>query len=218
MASADAGPLPLIPGHAGEPPRDRADDRERLGADHVLAAQARGLPTAYGAGMEPSMPLVLVDVDGVLNPARSHALGYRRHWVFPGGVAHRLLLNPSHGRMLTELAEAAGAELVWASYWQNRANTWIAPRVGLPSLRFVPIPASWGPRAGSSPGRWKACHVAAWIGQTPFVWLEDDLNVPGCLAGQPSLGRHLVVGVDPAIGLTHHHVEQARAWLEDLRR
>src|SRR5262249_55433647 len=84
---------------------------------------------AYGAEMEPPRPLVLVDVDGVLNPARSHALGYRRHWVFPAGLAHRLLLNPSHGPMLTELAEAAGAELVWASYWRNRANTWVAPRV-----------------------------------------------------------------------------------------
>ena len=37
----------------------------------------------YGAGMEPCRPLVLVDVDGVLNPARSHAPGYRGHWAFP---------------------------------------------------------------------------------------------------------------------------------------
>ena len=105
--------------------------------------------------MELPGPLVLVDVDGVLNPARSHALGYRRHWVFPAGLAHRLLLNPSHGPMLTELAEAAGAELVWASYWRNRANTWVAPRVGLPSLRFVPIP----PRLTS---RAKASAIRSW--------------------------------------------------------
>ena len=92
--------------------------------------RSRNSATAYGAEMELPGPLVLVDVDGVLNPARSHALGYRRHWVFPAGLAHRLLLNPSHGPMLTELAGAAGAELVWASYWRNRANTWVAPRVG----------------------------------------------------------------------------------------
>src|SRR5262249_27644194 len=30
---------------------------------------------AYGAEMEQPSPLILVDVDGVLNPARSHALG-----------------------------------------------------------------------------------------------------------------------------------------------
>ena len=166
--------------------------------------------------IEPPAPLVLLDVDGVLNPARK-AWGYRRHWVFPYGMAHRLLLNPRHGQMLTELADATGAELVWASYWQDRANTWIAPRVGLPSLRYVPIPTRWTRLARPAPGPWKARHVAAWVGQTPFVWLEDDPNVTGCLAHEPDLGQHLVVKIDPALGLTQHHLEQARAWLGHLR-
>jgi hypothetical protein len=81
--------------------------------------------------MQPPTPLVLVDVDGVLNPFQSRTGDYRRHWVFPGGIAHRLLLNPGHGPMLLELARASGAELVWATYWRDRANTWIAPRIGL---------------------------------------------------------------------------------------
>ena len=168
--------------------------------------------------MELPRPLVLVDVDGVLNPARSHAPGYQGHWVFPGGLAHRLLLNPSHGQMLTELAKVAGAELVWASSWRNRANTWVAPRVGLPPLRFVPIPRRWRPRTRPSPGSWKACHVAVWIGQRPFVWFEDDADAVSRLARQPGLGRHLMVKVDPVTGLTDSHVEQARTWLGDLRR
>ena len=168
--------------------------------------------------MEPPRPLVLVDVDGVLNPARSNAPGYRGHWVFPGGLAHRLLLNPSHGPMLTGLAEVAGAELVWASYWRNRANTWVAPRVGLPPLRFVPIPRRWRAHTRLSLGSWKVCHVAAWLGQRPFVWFEDDADAVAHLAGQLGLGRHLVVKVDPVIGLTSSHVEQARAWLDDLPR
>jgi hypothetical protein len=161
--------------------------------------------------------LVLVDVDGVLNPARPHAPGYRGHWVFPHGVAHRLLLNPSHGRILLELAEGAGAELVWATYWRNRANTWVAPHVGLPSLRFVPIPPRWRSRTRSPLGDWKARHVAAWVGQTPFVWLEDDPNVDCRLAVLPGLGPHLIVKVDQSVGLTDDHVNQARAWFDDLR-
>lgn len=173
---------------------------------------------AYGAGMEPCRPLVLVDVDGVLNPARSHAPGYRGHWVFPAGLAHRLWLNPSHGPMLTELAEAADAELVWATYWRNGANTWVGPRVGLPSLGFVPIPRRWRSHTRAPLGIWKACHVAAWVGQRPFVWFEDDADAVARLAEQPGLERHLVVKVDPVIGLTGSHVEQARAWLDDLRR
>lgn len=183
----------------------------------VLGVVLGRLATAYRAGMEQSTPLILVDVDGVLNPGRPNAGDYRRHWVFPGGVAHRMSLNPAHGRMLTELGGLCGAELVWASYWRDRANTWIAPRVGLPSLRYVPIPTRWKLRARSSLGQWKARHVAAWVGQTPFVWFEDDPTVPRWLAEQSGLGEHLLVTVDPATGLTHQDVEQARSWLDDLR-
>ena len=166
--------------------------------------------------MEQPAPLILVDVDGVLNPSKPEAEGYRRHWVFPNGVPHRLLLHPMHGQMLSELAETTNAELVWASYWRNRANSWIAPRIGLPSMRYVPIPSRWRPRARSSLGEWKAAHVAAWIGQTPFVWFEDDPNVPSFLAQRHGLGRYLIVTVDPAAGLTHHHIQEAQTWLREL--
>jgi hypothetical protein len=94
----------------------------------------------------------------------------------------------------------------------------VAPRVGLPSLRFVPIPRRWRPHIRSSAGSWKACHVAAWVGQRPFVWFEDDADAVARLARQPGLDRHMMVKVDPVIGLTGAHVEQARAWLGDLNR
>ncbi|HZO70433.1 MAG TPA: HAD domain-containing protein [Kribbellaceae bacterium] len=141
---------------------------------------------------------------------------FQRHWVFPLWLPHRLSLNPHHGGMLTGLAEAVGAELVWATYWRNRANTWVAPRVGLPALRFVPIPTRFRFRRRSSPARWKAQHVAAWIGSTPFVWFEDDPEIPAMLAATAGIGRHLVVTVDPARGLTRDHIESARAWLLDF--
>jgi hypothetical protein len=59
--------------------------------------------------MNAPKPLILLDVDGVLNPAPSSAEGYRRHWVFPHGIAHRLSLSPRHGPMLLELAEVTSA-------------------------------------------------------------------------------------------------------------
>jgi hypothetical protein len=158
-------------------------------------------------------PLVLVDVDGVLNPLQ-RSPGYQRYRATPNGITYRLLLNPRHGPMLTGLAEATGAELVWASYWTDTANEWIGPRVGLPRLRSIPIP----PRDPEyTYGGWKALHVAEWIGERPFVWLEDEPDVPDALAGGPRLGPHLIVPVDPRTGLTGDHVEQARGWLEQLR-
>jgi hypothetical protein len=158
-------------------------------------------------------PLVLLDVDGVLNPLQ-RSPGYHRYRATPNGVTYRLLLNPRHGPLLTGLAEATGAELVWASYWTGAANDWIAPRVGLPSLRFVPIAA---PDPRFSLGGWKARQVADWIGERPFVWLDDEPDVAAALERAPRLGPHLIVGVDPLQGLTEDHVGQARVWLEHLR-
>lgn len=159
-------------------------------------------------------PLVLLDVDGVLNPLQ-RSPGYQRYRASPNGTVFRLLLNPRHGPLLTGLAAETGAEIVWASYWTDAANDWIGPRIGLPPLRHVPIPAH-DPRF--SLGAWKARHVAAWIGERPFVWLEDEPDVPAVLAEDTRLGPYLIVPVDPLQGLTETHVSQARAWLEQLVR
>lgn len=157
-------------------------------------------------------PLVLLDVDGVLNPLH-RSPGYQRYRATPDGAFYRVLLNPEHGPLLTGLSEATGAEIVWASYWSGAANDWIGPRIGLPPLRFVPIP----PRDPAySYGGWKARHVADWIGRHPFVWLEDEPDVADTLAARPELGPHHIVPVDPWTGLTAEHVEQARRWLEGL--
>jgi hypothetical protein len=160
---------------------------------------------------------VLLDVDGVLNPVR-RSPGYRRHRAFPVGLFLKLWLNPDHGRMLRELIADTGAELVWASFWRDHANRWIAPRVGLPSLAYVPIPPY--PKAADpdrpTPGGWKAGSVAAWAGTRPFVWFEDEPDVAGSLALHTDLGPHLVVRVDPALGLTGGHIDAARGWLAGL--
>jgi hypothetical protein len=139
-----------------------------------------------------SSPLVLLDVDGVLNPLERPHDGFRRVRCSPNGITYFLWLNPSHGRMLTALAESADAELAWASYWCDHANDWIAPRIGLPTLPFVPIPG--------------------------FPGIEDEPDVADRLAAEPAMGEHLLVAVDPLVGLTEEHIEQARDWLQALSR
>jgi hypothetical protein len=167
--------------------------------------------------MAHSAAAVLLDVDGVLNPVRRVA-GYRRHRAFPVGMVLKLWLNPEHGRMLRELIADTGAELVWATYWRDHANRWIAPRVGLPNLRYVPIPPYPRDAHRDRPtlGGWKARYVAAWAGARPFVWFEDEPDVTASLAALTDLGPHLVVPVDPVFGLTADHVAMARIWLSRL--
>jgi HAD domain in Swiss Army Knife RNA repair proteins len=169
----------------------------------------------YVPGMGTGSPVVLLDVDGVLNPLKRAGRGYRRHRASLNGVTFRLWLNATHGPMLRGLVAETGAELVWASYWCGSANEWIGPRVGLPDLPFVPIPDR--PYDSElSLGAWKARHVADWVRQRPFVWFEDEPDVTACLRSESGIGAHRLVAVDPLTGLTGEHIGQARSWLADL--
>lgn len=174
---------------------------------------------------------LLVDVDGVLNTE----LGCNKprekcpchpEWVRvwarpePQVRAYKLTLNPGHGPLLRDLADDHDAELVWATYWQDEANVWVSPFVGLPEdMPHVPIPPQF--RQKHSPGTWKAQMIAAWAKGRPFVWFEDELDAPAALSdlavsGEFDLGPFLVVTVDPCVGLTADHIATAQTWLVDL--
>lgn len=158
-------------------------------------------------------PLVLLDVDGVLNLGRfstsrqrSRAKG-RDGW-YNGRVngnpyEDRIFLNRRWGRMLLPLAEKA--ELAWATTWMAEANWYIGPLLGLPELRYAPAPY------GS-----KAVHAVAFTEGRPWAWLDDtaeELDMASALSrGRP----HLPVLVDRATGLTQEHVDRVAEWLGGL--
>jgi hypothetical protein len=126
----------------------------------------------------------------------------------PDGTTYRLVLNPAHGPALLKLAADSGAELMWATFWEGHANTWVAPHVGLPTLPVVPIPfrPRWGPDSVATAGTWKLKNVLARLGDRPFIWFDDDAN-PVNRPGQ------YVVHVDETTGLTDDHLRIARETL-----
>ncbi|WP_406140750.1 hypothetical protein [Streptomyces sp. NBC_01089] len=143
-------------------------------------------------------PLLLIDVDGPLNPytARFARLrGYTPHrfhpanWLArqtPGSRAHRrglrVRLHPEHGARLTALP----FELAWATTWMHQANEMIAPVIGLPG----PLPViEWPELFAKDPDGlyWKTRPLLEWAAGRPFAWVDD-----------------LITDLDTAHVATHH--------------
>jgi len=171
-------------------------------------------------------PLMLLDVDGPLNPHRAATpptSGYQsfhldgdsftdpegRPW--QGGL--RVWLDPAHGQMLRALAEMA--DLVWATAWEHLANKLVAPVLGLPELPVIHFP-----HRNSYPLNqiFKRPEVEAFVGDRPFGWFDDDFQLGDyewaaerTRAGRPTCLRW----IDPAVGLTQRDVDLLAEWLDD---
>jgi hypothetical protein len=160
---------------------------------------------------------VLLDVDGVVNLGQflsSRQRGRLRgdqgwHSGRAGDrhdpYAERIVLNRRWGPMLRSLEEE-GAELAWATAWNEAANFFISPLLGLGELPVAPAVDGA-----------KARTVVPWTGGRPWAWLEDresELEDACALAGGVPC---LPVLVDPSEGLRQGHVGLVGEWLVSLR-
>ncbi|MFJ3790851.1 hypothetical protein [Kitasatospora sp. NPDC090091] len=175
-----------------------------------------------------TQPLLLLDVDGPLNPyaAKPHRRpeGYRTHrvkpdsWVarFPRRPAEhvrplRLWINPDHGPHLLSLP----FELVWATTWMDEANTWIGPLLGLPRLPWI----NWPELHREDPDglHWKTRSLVAWAAGRPFVWVDDELgpqDTEWIAAHHP--GDAATFRIDPRVGLREDDFATLGAWAASL--
>ncbi|PVE10903.1 HAD domain-containing protein [Streptomyces scopuliridis] len=167
-------------------------------------------------------PLLLIDVDGPLNPylalaAEGAPEGYVRHWMRPSGWPADqplpVLLNPEHGVELLALADRY--ELVWATTWENDANEWIAPVLGLPELPYV----EWsGPERRAPLGTfWKTPYVLEYAAGRPFAWVDDEItSYDRAWTDQRHLAAALLMRIDPRIGLTRPDFDTLAEWAAAL--
>ncbi len=141
-------------------------------------------------------PFLLLDVDGPLNPYRAREIpdGYARHEIVEGEKTWVVLLNPQHGVKLNALAETF--DLVWATSWEHGANRLLSPLLGLPQLPTI----LWPDRTPVARGSWKTPYVAEWVGDRPFVWVDDGVDEEDT-AYFPA-DHQIVWPVDPWTGLT----------------
>ncbi|WP_049649258.1 HAD domain-containing protein [Kitasatospora sp. MY 5-36] len=160
--------------------------------------------------MTADLPLLLLDVDGVLNPfaAAVCPADYQEYGFFPGEEPVRL--NRVHGRWLNGLAEHF--EIVWATGWEEEANEFLAPFLGLERLPVVFFP----------PKPFEPCEkvpaVAAFVGERAAAWVDDALTPQARAWADGRAAATLLVDTDPCVGLTWSAVEQLSRWSMDLRR
>lgn len=157
--------------------------------------------------MAASLPLLLLDVDGVLNPFAAPACppGYSEHDFFPGEEPVRLCAG--HGPWLRELATRF--RIVWATAWGEEANRLLAPLFQLPDLPVVAFPPVPFHPAGKLPA------IIRFSGDRPLAWIDDALP-PEAHTWAASRGTPtLLVSIDPAEGLTRRVIDQVLQWAEN---
>lgn len=158
-------------------------------------------------------PLLLIDVDGVLNPfsAREVPEGYTDHKIIPAGWIDKPLtvrLNPDHGPMLLDFAERTGFELAWATTWESDANTLIAPHIGLPELPVIGFNHFYK-------SNWKFGAVQEYAKDRPLAWLDDDFLIFSrehrefLRSRRVPTHTHVVM---PSVGLLRTDLDQIEQW------
>ncbi|MGY1606376.1 HAD domain-containing protein [Geodermatophilus sp. SYSU D00700] len=165
-------------------------------------------------------PILLLDVDGVLNtPRRELPEGWRRG-TFNGYV---LSWDPTVTARLRELHESGRVEIQWLTTWTTDADRLLAEPMGLPRglrthARGDSAPTGFLGVFGGASGWWKleiAREVASSEPDRRIVWIDDDLaeqaeDTGDWLAANPHV---LVVAPDLYVGLTHEQLDEIEAWL-----
>lgn len=166
-------------------------------------------------------PVVLWDVDGVLNVATTAHDGHAYEGPGPAGalVTGTVYLNPVHGEWMAELT-AAGASHAWATSWGDLAANWIAPRLHAPAKNWPVLDV--GVYGGVMFGHTrKFSAVSAFLGaDRPAFWMDDLFGGKDEIwakdrtkRGVPTVARRIASHV----GLARPDIDAALGWLALVR-
>jgi hypothetical protein len=155
-------------------------------------------------------PLLFLDVDGPLLPFGD---GPQRELPGTTPTSHLARLDPQAGRRLAALP----CELVWATTWEEEANTEIAPRMGLPRLPVVYWPETSDEQEREDQWlgiHWKTRTVVAWADSRPFAWVDDEITAADRdWVSAHHHGRALLHHVASSRGLTDDDFAALDRWL-----
>lgn len=157
-----------------------------------------------------SLPLLVVDIDGVLNPYAAETCpdGFVEVALFPDGEPVRVCAL--HAEWLHELSSYF--DLVWGSSWSEADRRLLLSVLDLPVFQgAVTLPA------GRFDPRQKVPAVAALAGGRPAAWIDDLLTAEAWEWARRRPVPTLLVPIDPSVGLTREVVDALIQWAMSLR-
>jgi hypothetical protein len=171
-------------------------------------------------GSTSDRPILLLDVDGVLNAA---CLDLPQGWKRGTFNGYVLSWDPTITARLRELHESGRVEIQWLTTWTTDADRLLAEPMGLPRglethARADAAPTGFLGRFGARAGWWKLAAARAVAEAEPdrrIVWIDDDLAEQAAETGEwlAAHPRVLVVAPDLFVGLTHAQLDEIEVWL-----
>jgi len=171
-------------------------------------------------GSTSDVPILLLDVDGVLNAARVDLPAGWARGTFNGYV---LTWDPTVTARLRVLHESARVEIQWLTTWTTDADRLLAEPMGLPRglvthARADSAPTGFSGVFGGRSGWWKLAVARAVAESEPdrrIVWIDDDLAQQAAETGDWLAAHPHVLVVAPTLhtGLTHEQLDAIEAWL-----
>lgn len=164
-------------------------------------------------------PWLLLDLDGVFALDVTNSQSRRRHLTRLAHTSHQ------NGRRYTlHLDTAAAAKvralapvlrLAWCTTWQEEANHRIGRFLGMPVLPVVTFDdVLLTERARRERGLGKSQGILEFVGDDPFLWLDDTpiTDERAALAEHMACTGSAIIQVDPKAGVTDEVLAQIEAW------
>ena len=142
-----------------------------------------------------ALPLLLLDVDGVLLPL---------------GAGDGEMVESSEGiryarALPTRLATLAEAfSLAWLTSWGHEANDVLSPLCGLPPLPVIEL----GDLTFKPGETWKLSVVRRFVKDRPFAWVDDEIGHDAHRWARTRSAPSLLLDVRPDRGLTQENVDE----------
>jgi hypothetical protein len=157
-----------------------------------------------------SRPILAVDVDGVISLFGADEKPDRAFTKLElvDGVPH--LISLPCGDRLQRLSEHF--ELVWASGWEDKANFYLPPLLGLPELPHV----SFDGAVSAGAAHWKVGALDEYGQGRALAWIDDNFDTSCYEWAEQREHPTLLVPTETHLGLEEAHVAALEAWVRDL--